>query len=233
MSPGIASALVPVRTGDGSFTLRSERLGAFYHSMHGAVQESVHVFIQAGLAHWSRSHPAADRPVDVLEVGLGTGLNMLLTWIRCMEGKGAVRYTALEPDPLSREQLMELAYWDELAWPALKEPFLQMMTAGDEVMLQREDFQFRSLRLPVLSFQAEAAFDVIYFDAFAPSAQPEMWTPEVFRSMYAALRPGGVLVTFCAKGEVRRTMQQAGFNVDRIQGPPGKRQMIRATRPAV
>ncbi|MBL7982428.1 MAG: tRNA (5-methylaminomethyl-2-thiouridine)(34)-methyltransferase MnmD [Flavobacteriales bacterium] len=215
----------PLRTADGSLTLRSAQWGEHYHSMHGAVQESTHVFIKAG------AEAVQKQELDVLEVGLGTGLNLLLTWVRCLEGKWTVRYTALEPFPLSKEQLDELGHCDELAWPGLHEPFLASMTATPgEWQQPMGGLAFRRLDTPVQELDEAERYDVVYFDAFSPGAQPEMWTTAVFQLMYRALRTGGVLVTYCAKGDVRRAMQAAGFKVERLPGPPGKREMLRATK---
>lgn len=218
---------VPRRTADGSLTLHSVHWDVFHHSVHGAVQESTHVFIKAGLLHMNKAH------VDVLEVGLGTGLNLLLTWVRCLEGKLTVDYTALEPHPLSSMQLEELAHCCDLGWPGLHEPFMERMTSDSaEALPAMGGLLFRKLNTRVEGFGADAAFDVIYFDAFGPKTQPELWTTDVFDRMHRALRPGGVLVTYCAKGSVRRNMLAAGFTVERLQGPPGKREMLRATRGA-
>lgn len=215
----------PLRTGDGSFTLRSEQLGEQYHSIHGAVLESTHVYIKAGLERTGKED------VDVLEVGLGTGLNLLLTWIRCLEGKCRVRYTALEPYPLSRAQLEALGHCADLAWPGLHEPFIERMVSASEGWHEAlGGLTFRKLVASVSEHEAEEAYDVIYFDAFAPSVQPELWTVDVFRRMHRSLRPGGALVTYCAKGEVRRAMLAAGFSAKRHKGPPGKAHMLRAVR---
>lgn len=215
----------PRRTADGSQTLRSELLDEHYHSVVGAVNESTHVFIRSGLECIAKDH------VDVLEVGLGTGLNLLLTWIRCLEGKCMVNYTALEPHPVSRALLMELDHCADLAWPGLADPFLERMTGEhSERWEPMGGLAFRQLALRVQDFHERDAFDLVYFDAFGPNTQPEMWSLETFQHMHGVLRPGGVLVTYCAKGEVRRTMQAAGFTVERLQGPPGKREMLRATR---
>ena len=217
---------LPVRTRDGSLSLRSEQWGEQYHSRHGAVQESTHVYIRTGLEQ-------VHKPViDVLEVGLGTGLNLLLTWIRCLEGKCTVNYTALEPYPLTREQLEAMAHCEDLAWPGLHQPFLEHMTGSAGTWhAPVGGLSFRLLHTPVGEFAETGCVDVIYFDAFSPAVQPEMWTPDVIRRMFEALRPGGSLVTYCAKGEVRRAMRSAGFTVKRLIGPPGKRQMFRAERP--
>ena len=218
---------VPLPTGDGSLTLRSDQLGEQYHSLHGAVQESTHVFIKAGLEF------VAKEEVDVLEVGLGTGLNLLLTWIRCLEGKCRVRYTALEPYPLRREQLEALGHCTDLAWPGLEEPFLERMTSAEERWHEAfGGLTFRKLAEPVDEHEATEAYDLIYFDAFSPGIQPELWAPDIFQRMHRMLRPGGVLVTYCAKGEVRRAMIAAGFVAKRHKGPPGKAHMLRAVRPS-
>ncbi len=216
---------VPQRTADGSFTLFQPELGATYHSTHGAVQESVHVFIQAGLAVMDKE------PIHLLEVGLGTGLNLLLTWIRCHEGKCRVNYTALEPHPVDTATLEALGHAEELAWPGLHAPFLERMNAGEgEWQPELGGLRFRRIGRPVQDISEQGAYDLIYFDAFAPVTQPALWSLDVMRRMHGALRPGGMLVTYCAKGEVRRTMQAAGFTVERLPGPPGKREMLRATR---
>lgn len=215
----------PLRTADGSLTLHSAQWNENYHSVHGAVQESTHVFIKAGLEHLDKEH------VDVLEVGLGTGLNLLLTWVRCLEGKLTVNYTALEPNPLSRAQLEALAHCQDLAWPGLHEPFIARMTSRtNDPHEALGGLTFRKLNARVQDVDDSDRYDVVYFDAFGPNTQPGMWTTDVFTRMHKALRSGGALVTYCAKGEVRRTMEAVGFEVERLDGPPGKREMLRATK---
>jgi tRNA U34 5-methylaminomethyl-2-thiouridine-forming methyltransferase MnmC len=212
-----------IRTGDGSHTLAWG--DEHYHSLHGAVAESTHVFIKAGLDAAGLKH------IDLLEVGLGTGLNLLLTWVRCLEGKVSVDYTALEPHPITAEVLERLRHCEDLAWPGLHGPFLERMSSPSEDWHEAiGGLRFRKLPTRVQEFNETSAFDVIFFDAFAPRHQPEMWALEVFKRMHDALRPGGLLVTYCAKGEVRRTMQSAGFSVERLTGPPGKREMLRARK---
>ena len=198
---------VPLPTGDGSLTLRSEQLGEQYHSLHGAVLESTHVYIKAGLEFVEKDE------VDVLEVGLGTGLNLLLTWVRCLEGKCRVRYTGLEPYPLRREQLEALGHCADLAWPGLHDPFIERMTSRDDRWHEAlGGLTFRKLEVSVADHEANEAYDVIYFDAFAPGVQPELWTVDIFQRMHKALKPGGALVTSCAQGDVRRAMLAAGFD---------------------
>lgn len=221
---GTTPSSAPVRTGDGSFTLTWG--DEHYHSLHGAVQESTHVFIRAGIESVGKTH------VDVLEIGLGTGLNLLLTWIRCLEGKLTASYHALEPYPLGAEQLCALRHAEDLAWPGLHEPFIALMTGPRSNWQEAHGgLRFKVSGQDVRAFDEHACCDVIYFDAFAPRFQPELWTQEVFERMHHALRPGGLLVTYCAKGDVRRAMIAAGFTVERLPGPPGKREMLRATKP--
>lgn len=222
--------LRPYRTGDGSFTLRSAIHDEGYHSVVGAITESTHVFINAGLqkAIDRNFEYGMDRPIDILEVGLGTGLNMLLTWIRCLEGKCRVNYHAIEPFPLSGELLRELAYYDDLAWPGLNAPFLEMMLAPDGKVHSDDAFRFTKSTSPVHELKDQEKYDLVYYDAFGPNTQPEMWTTEVFERIHRSMRIGGILVTYCAKGEVRRTMRSIGFTVERTPGPPGKREMLRA-----
>ena len=225
MADAPGAQITPLRTGDGSLTLHHAALDATYHSVHGAVQESTHVFIKAGLEHLGRSH------VDVLEVGLGTGLNLLLTWVRCLEGKCTVNYTALEPLPLSAAQLDALAHCEDLAWPGLHAPFVERMT-GPHGHWQPTlgGLSFRVLHQAMQELREEDRYDLVYFDAFAPRSQPELWTDVIMGILYRALRPGGVLVTYCAKGEVRRALQRAGFTVERLPGPMGKKHMLRACK---
>ena len=215
------------RTRDGSFTLLATALDEPYHSRHGALQESMHVFIRQGLlAH-------SGRDLDVLEVGLGTGLNMLLTWLQVIEGRKEVRYLALEPRPLDRDMLRSLDHPAQCGLPVLQEHFLDLMTGPEEEAIGTAvPFRFTRSRQGMEELDAEQAFDVIYHDAFGPRVQPDLWTDAIFQRSFRALRPGGHLVTYCAKGEVRRAMQRAGFRVQRLPGPPGKREMLRATRPA-
>ncbi|MBL7963983.1 MAG: tRNA (5-methylaminomethyl-2-thiouridine)(34)-methyltransferase MnmD [Flavobacteriales bacterium] len=217
---------VPLTTADGSRTLRSARLGEQYHSVHGAVQESRHVFITMGLKAFQKQQ------VDVLEVGLGTGLNMLLTWQEAEASDLRVTYTALEPYPPTLEEVMALDHPAAIGAPERAEGFHRAMaeTAGELVGLSQA-FRFQRLATPVQELQRTDAFDLVYFDAFGPEAQPEMWTAEVFTGLFRAMRPGALLVTYCAKGVVRRTLLSAGFHVERLPGPPGKREMLRACRP--
>jgi len=215
--------LVPLRTGDGSFTLESRTLGEHYHSMHGAAAESNHVYIDMGL------RARGLRTLDLLEVGLGTGLNALLTLIDSQQTGRVVRYHALEPWPVAAETVAALDHPAALGRSDLRSVFERMMDSDE--MQVTDEFAFRRTPLSVEELNSSDAFDLVYFDAFAPTVQPGMWTLEVFQRIYQAMRPEAILVTYCAKGVVRRTMQEAGFSVERLKGAPGKLEMLRATRP--
>lgn len=214
--------LEKVLTADGSFTLRSAALGEQYHSLHGAVTESMHVYIRNGLLSTGK-----DR-LDVLEVGLGTGLNALLTLRECRQAHLGVDYLALEPHPLPAGVLESVDHAAAVAGTDL--PDLINLPAGEWTACG-PGCRFRWERKGVLELDAEQAFDLVYYDAFAPAVQPEMWTLEVFERIFRAMRPGALLVTYCAKGAVRRTMLQAGLEAVRVPGPPGKYHMLKATRP--
>lgn len=218
--------LVAIQTADGSFTLDSPALGEHYHSLHGAVGESRHVYIQQGLRSTGK------RKLDVLEVGLGTGLNALLTWVECGEACLEVDYCALEPYPVPLDLRLASGHIEAINELGKKDGFEAMMHLPDGEWLQLSDgFRFRTESQKVQELEAEEAFDLVYFDAFAPAIQPEMWTLDVFQRIYRAMRPGAFLVTYCAKGDVRRAMMQAGLKAERVQGPPGKYKMLRALRP--
>ena len=204
------------QTADGSFTLFIPEVEETYHSTHGAVQESMHVFIENGLK-------ACDKEViRILEVGLGTGLNAALT---LQHAKGNVSYCALEPYPLSKEILEELF--------AIKSDQFEMkfhVSKASEWISIHEHFSFIRVEVGLEEFQSEEKFDVIYYDAFGPRVEPGLWTLERMHQCFNLLSEGGVFVTYCAKGEVRRNLQAAGFVVERLAGPPGKREMLRAKR---
>lgn len=216
-------------TSDGSHTLFNPSIKECYHSSHGALQESVHVFIRAGLEHIA-ARPGALR---VLEVGLGTGLNALLT-IHTAHARGLqVDYTALEAFPLGEEITGSLNYPELIGHSLARDWFLAIHATPWEVQqgitphfnLTKIQRRIQDLELP------QDSFDLIYFDAFAPQKQPEMWLPEVLKNVAGSLSSGGCLVTYCARGQVKRDLRAAGLSVESLAGPPGKREMIRATRP--
>lgn len=214
-------------TQDGSHSVFSPQYGVTYHSKFGAVTESAHVFIDAGL----RYKAAVQRNIDILEVGFGTGLNAFMTWLEAERRNLSVRYTALEAYPLSLEEAVQFNFAQQLGVPERSADFLRLhQVEWNTQTVFSEQFSFEKKLLRLEDFSAQSAFDLIYFDAFAPQAQPELWTEAIFAALYEALRPEGVLVTYCAQGHFKRTLKRAGFAVERLQGPPGKREMTRATK---
>lgn len=213
-----------VRTDDGSDTLYSAILDESYHSRNGAIQESMHVFIQAGLRH---------RQLDslrVFEVGFGTGLNALLSWREAEEQNLHVFYETIEAFPLP-PSIYEPLFFNVGTSSLPSDALFQLHQCEWGIPTQLSPlFSFNKHQGFFDAYTFEEPFDVVFYDAFSPDKQPELWTEELFRKVYNALRPNGVLVTYCAKGEVRRTLQRAGFQTERIPGPPGKREMLRATR---
>lgn len=228
-------------TADGSHTIAIPALQVTYHSRHGAIQESRHVFIQAGLM----AVPSTEK-IHILEMGFGTGLNALLTLQYALQQQQSVSYTSFELYPLEAQQVANLNYAQQLnAENEHSEGRLEQMFTGMHEAEWEKDTRIHPLfslhktnqsllNLPLPHEQAKSlftGFHLIYYDAFAPNAQPELWTAELFSKLWGTLVPGGILVTYCSKGDVRRAMQAAGFTVEKIPGPPGKREMLRATRP--
>ncbi len=214
-------------TGDHSSTLFVPELDEHYHSVHGALQESLHVFLRSGLDEFKngKSH------IHILEVGLGTGLNAWLSLEEALKHSLHIRYTALEKYPLENHEVEQLNYAHQLDGHVEYFTAIHEAQWGKEAQLfksAKASFSLHKIKTDLKEFKSEPRFDLIYFDAFAPSAQPDLWTASIFTNMFQALKPGGLLVTYCVKGEVRRAMQEAGFAVEKIPGPPGKREMARA-----
>jgi len=197
-----------------------------YHSRFGAIQESRHVFIQAGLLQFIGTPP----PVKILEVGLGTGLNALLSFLEADRRELSIDYTGIEPYPPATAEIFALNYPRLLGISPEYLYRIHEATAESPVRLSPH-FSLRKLPVRLESWEPDMAFHLIYFDAFAPGVQPELWTEDIFRKLFDALLPEGLLVTYSAKGAVRRALQAAGFQVHKLPGPPGKREMISAMRP--
>jgi tRNA U34 5-methylaminomethyl-2-thiouridine-forming methyltransferase MnmC len=216
-------------TRDGSHSISIPEMNVMYHSIHGALQESIHVFIKAGLHHIKDKFP--DQPLSVLEIGFGTGLNALLTIQECLLSATPVFYTSIEPYPLEKEKTSLLNYPEILESPELGKYFDQLHNSEWEQDIRiLDNFIFLKKQIHLQNFSSSPQFHLVYFDAFAPTAQAELWTAEMFDKLYQALLPGGILVTYCSKSVVRRAMEAAGFKVTKPQGPWGKREMLRAIK---
>lgn len=215
-----------VLTKDGSHTVALAGKSVFYHSLHGAIQESVHVYIQAGWQHVAKGCTQSE--ILILEMGFGTGLNAFLTAIDAGEIKQRVHYLAVEKDPLTTAEVALLNYPATLGHPALFGSLHQC--EWNKATALTPYFTLEKINTDLSLFTTSHRFNLIYYDAFAPSAQPELWTKEVFEKLLSMLQPNGVLVTYCAKGNVRRALLAAGFTVERLAGPKWKREMLRATK---
>lgn len=216
----------PVITKDGSHTIAIPEMNVTYHSIHGAIRESQYVFIEAGLGAVAR-----EEPIAILEMGFGTGLNALLTLVEAEKSQLQIDYTTVELFPLSPGEASTLNYCNELNRSDLQPLFNQLHQCEWEKDISLTPFFiFHKTNQSLIDFSGKKKFNLIYFDAFAPAAQPELWTKEIFEKLYAIMMPEGILVTYCSKGDVRRAMKAAGFNIEKIPGPPGKREMVRARR---
>lgn len=211
-------------TSDGSHTLFVPEIDECYHSTHGAIQESRHIFIEAALKKTEKS------VINVLEVGFGTGLNALLALVEAEGSDKSIHYTTLEKYPVAVEKALLLNY------PAMidvknKDVFEKLhSSAWNEMVEIVPFFEIEKIKCDFLEFQHKSTYDIVFFDAFSPEKQPEMWTQNQFEKIYVHCNPGAILTTYCAKGIVRRALQNAGFVVERLPGPPGKREILRAVK---
>lgn len=189
----------------------------------------MHVYINAGFYEAAKQNQVG--PLKIFEVGLGTGLNALLTLIEAERNKIKIYYETAEPFPLNKDDVETLNFCKQLNRPDLQIVFEKLHDCKWEHEIAiTETFSFKKVKAELFNHLTIEQFNLIYFDAFAPNAQPGMWTKEVFDKMYSMLEPGGILVTYCSKGDVRRAMIAAGFEVKKLPGPPRKREMLRALR---
>lgn len=214
-------------TADGSHTLYVPDLDETYHSVHGAIQEAIHVYINAGFNYF-----LSKKELTVFEVGFGTGLNTFLTYLEVLKKDIKVNYTSIEAYPLAMDSIEQLNYLDELKSNLQEQEFFfQIHQAKWNSFTEiNKLFSLEKLNLLLEDFNVKNKFDVIYFDAFGPRVQPELWKVDILTKMYEALVGGGILVTYCAKGSVKRALKEVGFTVESIPGPPGKREMTRAIK---
>jgi tRNA U34 5-methylaminomethyl-2-thiouridine-forming methyltransferase MnmC len=216
----------PIITKDGSHTIAVPEMNVTYHSHHGAIQESVHVYINAGLKYLSDTLKVTD--ICIFEMGFGTGLNVLLTLMEAEKNQLTVHYTTIELFPLQEDEIILLNYCEQLHRKDLEPAFQQLHQCDWEKDISIAPFfTLHKIKNALQNLIASKSQNLIFYDAFAPSAQPELWTKEVFEKLYNMLLPGGILVTYCSKSDVRRAMQAAGFIVEKIPGPRGKREMVR------
>lgn len=216
-------------TADGSHTLFNETLNAYYHSIHGALEESQHIFINLGLREAINGY-LSNRNIDVLtvfEMGFGTGLNALLTWREAEKMQVPIYYVAVEAYPITEEEGLQLNY--DTLFQTDQLSTLHHVSWGEPSRLSPY-FTIEKQLSTLQDFATPTRFDAIYYDAFAPSAQPELWTQEIFEKLATWLKTGGNLTTYCSKGYVKRNLKAAGFTVQKHPGPGYKREVLRAIR---
>ncbi|MDT8347511.1 MAG: tRNA (5-methylaminomethyl-2-thiouridine)(34)-methyltransferase MnmD [Flavobacteriaceae bacterium] len=220
-----------ITTGDGSKTLYNPTLNEYYHSKHGALQEAMHVFIRAGLDFFNRNR-SDNTPIKILEIGLGTGLNALLSLKYAEEHHVTIYYTGIEPFPISKEQLKDVEYPDIDSLNKYSDfwKLMHQKSCSDYEAIGSR-FYLKKITKPVLEATIAETYDLIYYDAFGPRAQPEMWEKAIFEKLYKRHAAGGIFTTYCVTGNLRRTLKDLGYSVEKIPGPPGKREMTRATKP--
>ena len=216
-------------TADGSKTIHMPDWNENYHSSHGAFQEAKHVFLKYGLECFKDQ-----KEISIFEVGFGTGLNAILTCEAAQVNQQQINYAGLEAFPVSAEEIEALDYISLFENTEIKANYLKMHVVNwdsDEVI--SPNFTLRKIlqKLEEFAFEAEE-YDLIYFDAFGPRTQDDMWQLAHFKKLFGALKPNGILVTYCAKGQVKRDLKAAGFEIEALPGPPGKREMTRALKKA-
>lgn len=215
-----------IRTEDGSHSLFDEVLNETYHSTRGARGESIHVFIKEGLKHYCEK--SVQKEIKILEVGLGTGLNAFLSALEAEKIDGKLHFTSLEPFPVAPEFFHQFNYATTVTE---KELFLTIHEcAWEQEIALTPYFSLLKTKATLENNGLQPGFDLIYFDAFAPSKQPEVWTLDNLKKCFDLLKKGGVLTTYCAQGQFKRNLTTAGFSIETLQGAMGKKEMVRATK---
>jgi tRNA U34 5-methylaminomethyl-2-thiouridine-forming methyltransferase MnmC len=214
-----------VETKDGSHTIFIQEWNESYHSKNGAIQEAKHVFIQAGLSLFQ------GKSVSILEIGFGTGLNAFITFLEAKEANQQINYVGVEAYPVVLEEVEKLNYVDELKATSERAVFNKMHTSNWENEIELSSlFQLTKRKQFFQDINDVDTFDLVYFDAFGFDLQPELWTEEIFKSLYVAMKEGAVLVTYACRTPIRKAMLAVGFRVEKLPGAPGKREMLRASK---
>ncbi len=215
-----------VQSNDGSNTMYNSDVHAYYHSIHGALTESQHVFIKYGIEFCK---PKENKLV-VFEMGYGTGLNAMLTFLYAQQHHIQVRYIACETHPITKEELAQLELKNILSLDDQTIEQFHPNECNEEIKIS-DYFQLKLIPKAIESLDLEPEFvNCIYYDAFAPSVQPELWTKSIFEQLHSWLVPNGHVITYCAKGQVKRDFRSSGFEVEALPGPPGKREITRAIK---
>ena len=209
-------------TSDGSTSIHLPEWEESYHSKHGAIQEAQHVFIKNGLSL------CKGQSVSVLEIGFGTGLNAFITFLESQKNKQKIDYVGVEGFPVPPEEVLQMNYVNQLNANQFESEFKMMHTSDwDENVTISDTFRLTKRKQLFNDINDKNQFDIIYFDAFGYRVQPELWSVEIFTRMFDALKEGGILVTYACRGPIKNAMKEAGFKIEKLEGPPGKREMLR------
>jgi len=212
-------------TDDGSTTIRIPEWDENYHSTHGAIQEAKHVFIKNGLDLFHNQDS-----ISILEIGFGTGLNAFITFLETLN-KEKVNYVGVEAYPISADEVLQMNYVSELQAVDFKSIFETMHSCSWEIVNQlKTNFYLTKRKQFFQDIEDKNSYDLVYFDAFGFPLQPELWSETIFKKMYDALLPNGVLVTYACRTPIKNAMLAAGFSIEKLPGAPGKREMLRATK---
>jgi tRNA U34 5-methylaminomethyl-2-thiouridine-forming methyltransferase MnmC len=215
-----------VITEDGSHTIYLPEMDEHYHSTHGAIQESLHIYINQGLLHVQQEE------ISILEIGFGTGLNAYLTYVFAKKRNLKINYLSIEKYPLTETEYLSLNY-PMTIFPEYGQSFIELHRAGwNSAVKISPGFSLMKVHADLLTyeFDAQPKFNLVYYDAFAPGKQPEMWAEEIIKKVSSSVQKDGILVTYCAKGAVRRAFATAGFQMERIPGPIGKKEILRGKK---
>ncbi|WP_296146918.1 tRNA (5-methylaminomethyl-2-thiouridine)(34)-methyltransferase MnmD [uncultured Flavobacterium sp.] len=214
-----------IQTKDGSTSILLPDWNETYHSKFGAIQEAKHVFIKNGLSLFE------GKSVSILEIGFGTGLNAFITYLEAKNANQKIDYTGVEAYPVLQEDALKMNYVSELEAESYEEIFLKMHEANwNEKVILDPNFTLEKQNKKFQEIADESKYDLIYFDAFGFRVQPELWSLEIFQIMFKALKPNGVLVTYACRSSIKNAMKESGFEVEKLNGPPGKREMLRARK---
>ncbi len=212
-----------ILTNDGSKTLQMPKLNEQYHSVHGAVKEAEHVFIKNGLRECKQN------TLTIFEMGFGTALNAFMTYLESKKTVQHIRYYAIEKHPLPLHIVESLEYPKHLSATDDEEIFTLFHTADwNTSFMLSPTFELQKINDTIQNMSIDVKVDLVYYDAFGPRVQPELWSEQIFVKLASMMKPNATLVTYCAKGEVKRILKRLGFVVETLPGPPGKREMIRA-----
>jgi len=217
-----------INTSDGSHTLYNEKLNETYHSIHGAIQESEHIYIESGIKYFINTQKKKN--IRILEVGFGTGLNFLLTYKLSLSHTYTIHYNTIESNPLKMEIVNKLNYIDMLGEKYRDVFTLMHSQKSDKEIGVSSKLFFNKQILRLEEFQSKKKYDIIFFDAFAPSKQPDIWNAKNLQKVYDAMEKDAILVTYCSSVKFKKTLEELGYKVEVISGPPGKKEMVRASK---